>query len=259
MSGPAGTGKTTAVPTVAPECDQKGRLAAFFFWRKTGDCGGINKLAATYQIAGKISLAKEGIEAGSLLINISTINVNPAAPDLVVFGGLDECSSREGICEWIRKNELPFRFLLTSRPEPEIKTCFTYAPSIRALSLSYRADVFVEQLEKAWPMQRRVEEHGASEWPSRSDLNRLVEKSEGLFLCAATTVRYMGDSEGYPSKRVPHPIGYCLSQTLLHLRSAPYVPSLNAWKRGPRLCKVHKSVQGSQITKWSFEVCGSRH
>ena len=241
LSGPAGTGKTTVAHTIAAEYDRKSRLAAsFFFWRKTGDRDDINKLVATlaYQIAKKIPLAKEGMEENlrlededeplavlidrfsktsledrlsKLLISKSYTNPDPAAPYLVVIDGLDECSSREGICrvvEWIRRNKLPFRFLFTSRPEPDIKTCFTDAPctDVQAFSLTEsEADIrkyFVKHLEKIWPAQRRVEEHGPPEWPSKSDLERLVDKSEGLFVYAATAVRYIGDSESYPSKRL---------------------------------------------------------
>ena len=241
LSGPAGTGKTTVAHTIAAEYDRRRRLAAsFFLWRKTGDRDSIDKLVATlaYQIAKKSPLAKEGMEENlkleddeeplavlidrfsktsledrlsKLLISESYVNPDPAAPYLVVIDGLDECSSREGICrvvEWIRGNKLPFRFLLTSRPEPEIKTCFTDAPCTDVLAFSLtesEADIrkyFVKHLEKVWPTQRRIEEHGPSQWPLQSDLERLVEKSEGLFVYAATAVRYIGDSEGYPSKRL---------------------------------------------------------
>ena len=77
-----------------------------------------------------------------LLINKSIMHAaDPGAPDLLVIDALDECSSREGICrtiEWIRRDELPYRFLLTIRPELEIKTSsFKNGPctDFRALSL----------------------------------------------------------------------------------------------------------------------------
>ena len=135
LSGPAGTGKTTVAHTIAAEYDERGQLAAsFFFWRKTGDRDDVNKLVATlaYQIAKKIPFAKEGMEGNlrleddqepltvlsdqfsktSLEDRLSKLLIstypNRAAPYLVVIDGLDECSSREGICrviEWIRKNE----------------------------------------------------------------------------------------------------------------------------------------------------------
>jgi len=40
-------------------------------------------------------------------------------------------------------------------------------------------------------------------WPSKSYLDRLVEKSEGLFVYAATAIRYIG-GEGSPQKRLEH-------------------------------------------------------
>ncbi|KAF8219522.1 hypothetical protein L208DRAFT_1208255, partial [Tricholoma matsutake] len=48
LSGPAGTGKTTVVHTIAKEYNKDRKLAAsFFFWRKTGDHNDINKLVPT--------------------------------------------------------------------------------------------------------------------------------------------------------------------------------------------------------------------
>jgi DNA polymerase III delta prime subunit len=240
LSGPAGTGKTTVAHTIAKEYDDRVRLAAtFFFWRKTSDRDDINKLVATlaYQIAEKIPSAKESMEKALKLKNdsgipppaLSTIsledqlskllvfgpvaNVNPAGPNLVVIDGLDECASEEGISwliDWLRKNKPPFRFFLTSRPEPKIKAYF--APGlghglsdVQSLSLTESEDdirkYFVKELEKVWPKQQRVEMGGPSEWPSGSCLDRLVEKSEGLFLYAATAVRYI-NGRGSPQKRL---------------------------------------------------------
>lgn len=187
LSGPAGTGKTTVAHTIAEEYDKDGKLAAsFFFWRKTGDRDDINKLVPTlaWQIARKISSAKERMEEALELKNASCIplpqlscedqfskllvhgpvaDTNHAGPDLIVIDGLDECASQEGIrrlIDWLRKNTTPFRFLLTSRPEPQIKVCFlpgdgrTY---VQSLSLTEsKSDIqkyFVKELEKVWPEQ----------------------------------------------------------------------------------------------------------
>jgi len=233
LSGPAGTGKTTVAHTIAEEYDERGELAAtFFLWRKTGDRDNINKIVPTlaYQIAGKIPSAKEQMEENLMLKDTSRVplmdppshlsleaqlskllitNVNPTDPNLVIIDGLDECASREGICqliEWIRKNKPPFRFLLTSRPEPEIKHRILSEGhgDVRTLSLTESAEdirkYFVEQLERVWPKQQCTEDGGWLQWPSELYLNRLVEKSEGLFVYAATAVRYIG--EGSPQKRL---------------------------------------------------------
>jgi len=136
--------------------------------------------------------------------------VNPTDPNLIVIDGLDECSLWEGICqliEWIRKNKCPFRFLLTSRPEPEFQhRILSDGPGdFRTLSLTESKEsirkYFVEQLEKVWPKQQRIKDDGPLQWPPTLYLDKLVEKSEGLFAYAATAVRYIG-GDGLPQQRL---------------------------------------------------------
>ena len=234
LSGPAGTGKTTVAHTIAEEYDERGQLAAtFFLWRKTGDRDDINKIVPTlaYQIAEKIPSAKERMEKIFILKDTSRAplmdplsrfslkdqlskllitTVNPTDPNLIVIDGLDECSSREGICqliELIRKNKCPFRFLFTSRPEPEFQHCIlSDGPGdVRTLSLTESKEsirkYFVEQLEKVWPKQQRIKDDGPLQWPPTLYLDKLVEKSEGLFVYAATAVRYIG-GDGLPQQRL---------------------------------------------------------
>ncbi|KAI6043169.1 hypothetical protein EDC04DRAFT_2653553 [Pisolithus marmoratus] len=225
LSGPAGTGKTTVAHTIAKEYAERGSLAAtFFFWRKTGDRDDINKLVATlaWQIADNIPSAKNQIEKAlkgdnrlSSLFGhpLSRLSLNDklsifllvrepiADRKLVVIDGLDECSSQQGICrliEWLRENKPPFRFLLTSRPEHQIKTCFQCvrdtAVGVHPLLLRESEDdvrtYFVQELEKV--RQERLAGCAVSPgclWDSSID--KLVEKSQGLFIYAATAVRYI--------------------------------------------------------------------
>ena len=223
------------ISTIAAEYQQRGQLAAtFFFWRKTGDRDDIKKLVPTlaYQIAQKIPSAREAMETAlnlndasrapllsrdplsklSLEDQLSTFLIasdNPSAPNLVVIDGLDECSSQDGICrliEWIR-NKSSFRFLLTSRRERGIEISFSLDPYRRhtnalILSLSESEDdirrYFVEQLGNLCRKQRWL---GLSLWPSELDLEKLVEQSEGLFVYAATAVRHIS-GKGYPENRL---------------------------------------------------------
>ena len=230
MSGPAGTGKTTVAHTIAHEYDNRERLAAtFFFWRKTGDRDDIRKLAATLaqQIAKRIPSAKKRMEE-TLMLNDSSMdplsnlslqaqlskllvpNLNPTAPNLVIIDGLDECSSRDGVCqliEWIRKNRSPFRFLLTSRPDLDIEVRFTVAladghSDVWTLSLTESEEdvrtYLSKELEGIRSKLMRGESH-PSQWPLESDFKQLVAKSEGLFVYAATAIRYI-DGRGSPKK-----------------------------------------------------------
>jgi len=236
LSGPAGAGKTTVAHTIAAEYDQRRQLAAtFFFWRKTGDRDDIRRLVPTlaYQIAQKVPSAKEAMETRlnpndpsrvplrdplsnlSLEDQLSTFliaTVNPSVPDLVVIDGLDECASQDGIyrlIEWILKRS-PFRFLLTSRREPGIEASFSPDPSrgyTNALVLSLtesKCDIrkyIVEELGNLWRIQRRLKDREQLLWPSESDLTKLVEQSEGLFVYAATAVRHIR-GKGSPENRL---------------------------------------------------------
>ncbi|KAF8646673.1 hypothetical protein AX14_009048, partial [Amanita brunnescens Koide BX004] len=227
LSGPAGTGKTTVARTIAEEYDKRGQLAAtFFFCRNTGDRDDINKLVPTlaWQIAHKIPPAKEEMEEAlkksgvplpelslehQLLTLLVCGHVDPAGPNLIVIDGLDECASQDRIFRliyWLRKNRLPFRFLLTSRPEPNIKTRFENRPGgglIEVLSLSLtesKDDIrkyFVEELEKIRQNSLPFLGHVPSDFPLKPYIDELVNKSEGLFVYAATAVRYIG-GKGYP-------------------------------------------------------------
>ncbi|KAF8688285.1 hypothetical protein AX14_003471 [Amanita brunnescens Koide BX004] len=146
-------------------------------------------------------------QLSTLLFRRPIADVSPAGPNLIVIDGLDECASQDGIIrliKWLRKNRLPFRFLLSSRPEPDIKARFADCPGggfIEVLSLSLtesKNDIrkyFVEELEKI--RQDRLPLCSPSDWPPKQYIGELVNKSEGLFVYAATAVRYIG-GKGYP-------------------------------------------------------------
>ncbi|KAF8625279.1 hypothetical protein AX14_011647, partial [Amanita brunnescens Koide BX004] len=135
--------------------------------------------------------------------------IAPAGPNLIVIDGLDECASQDGIIrliDWLRKNTLPFRFLLTSRPEPDIKAQFAYRPGgglIEVLSLSLtesKDDIrkyLVKEFEKIRQNGLAFPGHVSSDWPLTPDIDKLVNKSEGLFVYAATAMRYIR-GKGYP-------------------------------------------------------------
>jgi hypothetical protein len=148
-------------------------------------------------------------QLSKLLVHGPVANVNSAGPHLIIIDGLDECASQEGISrliDWLRRNNPPFRFLLTSRPEPKIAACFQQGDgrtSVLSRSLTESKDdirkYFVEELEKINQECRLSEE--PSDWPPKSSVDELVEKSEGLFVYAATAVRYIS-GKGNPKKRL---------------------------------------------------------
>ncbi len=160
-------------------------------------------------------LSRDPLSKLSLEDQLSTFLIasdNPSALNLVVIDGLDECASQDGICrliKWIRKKS-SFRFLLTSRRERKIEISFSPDPYRRLtnaliLSLTESKDdirrYFVEQLGNLSREQRWLEDREPSLWPSESDLEKLVEQSEGLFVYAATAVRHIS-GRGSPENRL---------------------------------------------------------
>jgi len=114
LRGPAGTGKSTIAHTIAEKCDQKGKLAAtFFFSRGKGDREDINKLVPSlaYQIATNVPQLQAQIQrvlredptilSRQLGKQFSKLIVEPFSlierPDtfLIIIDGLDECSAKE--------------------------------------------------------------------------------------------------------------------------------------------------------------------
>lgn len=129
-------------------------------------------------------LALEDQFSTLITINVTVDNL------IIIIDGLDECDQNE-ICELINlicKKKSPFRFLLTSRPVREIEEGFKSNPGdgYDVLSLS---------LTKS---KQDIRNYFDGEFAriglkvKQSDFESLVEKSEGLFLHAATAIRHIG-------------------------------------------------------------------
>ncbi|KAL0566813.1 hypothetical protein V5O48_015189 [Marasmius crinis-equi] len=141
---------------------------------------------------------------------ITTVQPSPEAPNLIIIDGLDECSDEltqlrilNTIASAYRRSpespHIPLRFLVCSRPEVWIRRMFE-GPRLVGLAKHIVLD------ERFDPTQdiRRFYEHEFREiresmeyqdvplpnpWPSESNFNSLVQKSDGQFSYAATAVR----------------------------------------------------------------------
>lgn len=145
----------------------------------------------------------------------------------LIIDGLDECHDREVqqhilrmISSSIHKIKLPILFLVASRPEHEIKLEFaspqmdgiharlylddTYKPldDIR----TYLQDSF-ETIRTGHPYKSRI----PVVWPTNDTVERLVKKSSGQFIYAATVIRYVQSIRHLPHHRL---------ETTMNLRPA---------------------------------------
>jgi len=209
----------------------KGRLAAsFFFSRGTEDRSVITYFFPTiaYQLA--ISLPsirkdmREAVRSDPLIVSQSPkdqfkkLIVDPILPFtesesiptmIVVVDGLDECEEKDAVA-LIRvllsanaASPLPIRFFFTSRADDAIRQALKpHSSAIYPLDLSmtefdahhdihtFLKDGFSDLYEEKSDYMGDVE----PPWPTPSDLELLVDKSEGLFIYASTLLKFVGDT-----------------------------------------------------------------
>ena len=145
----------------------------------------------------------------------SSCNAFPSfSPLIIVIDALDECNDKtlmreflEGLMRTFRENqELPLRVIITSRVEEHIQEALG-TPSARSvvhrlslLDFDARADiraVFQSRLSTLYHEKHRLMQDVLSPWPSESDLDSVVAKSDGSFLFATTLIDHIG-SRGLP-------------------------------------------------------------
>ncbi|KAF8969184.1 hypothetical protein BDZ97DRAFT_1695915 [Flammula alnicola] len=133
-------------------------------------------------------------------------------PRLIVVDGLDECDDLKVQCDLllvigqaIQQLQLPFRFLITSRPESQILSTFELDPLFQAgngidvtqkdLGEDHDANHDIRTfLRKAFSEIRRthpLRDYLPEIWPTFNEIELLVQKSSASFIYPATVIRYI--------------------------------------------------------------------
>ncbi|KAK1226015.1 hypothetical protein PQX77_011014 [Marasmius sp. AFHP31] len=206
LSGPAGVGKSAIAMTVAKSCEGQGLTASFFFFRSDPKRNNPSALILTVahglvvnmqftknlinqRISNDPSILEAKLEDQfrELVLKpslrgrwwrraLAKISPGFKDPDLVIIDGLDECEA------WIREafkardlSRITEPVVLDDKfmPDKDIKRYYLHA----------------FQLVRTDPKYARVQ--FPDPWPSPEDLERLVEKSSGQFVYAATTARFI--------------------------------------------------------------------
>ncbi|KAF8707750.1 WD domain, G-beta repeat, partial [Rhizoctonia solani] len=233
MNGMAGTGKTTIACTFSDQLKRKGLLAASFFCtRTTTECQDVNRIVPTiacqlawYSASFQRRLC-DAIDAEpnarsktidkqfELLLTGPLQKAEGETPrnQVVVIDALDECEDPKGVkvilSELFRHTpRLPIKFLVTSRPEPEI-----YDTMIK--HVGPRMGVILHEIDSslvAADIELYLREELTLILPdiSDDDLRRLIERSGVLFIYAATLVRYIqpDNYHGDPYERLQTVLG----------------------------------------------------
>ena len=145
------------------------------------------------------------------LLSPSSSSSAPRLPFLVIVDGLDECGCDEDqstlllhILELVSSHHLPLRFLIFSRPEPQISHYFdTVARNARTRISIYgdhqaREDVCLF-LRTGFNTIHNSERHAAimkhvpRPWSSDEDTQLLIDRSDGYFIYASTVLKYVDE------------------------------------------------------------------
>jgi len=139
-------------------------------------------------------------------------------PRFIIIDGLDECNdskSQTGILEVLLKAvqqlSIPLFFFIASRPEYHIRDMFNRdqfnsVTNRIVLDDKYDPDGDIERyLRSAFDdikRQHPLSRHLPEVWPSNEEIIRIVQKSSGHFIYAATVIRFVESYRHQPVKRL---------------------------------------------------------
>ena len=231
----AGTGKSTVARTFADGLSNQNRLGGtFFFSRGSGDLNNAAKFVSTlaHQLASRspelkpfvckaIAEHSEVLRQGlrnqwkELIIEPLSMAKLHGRPVLnIVIDALDECDSDDDIrlllqlfVEVKELDTVDLGILVTSRPDITIRLGFEHMPEIAHFRLDLRdiprhsvehdITAFLEQ-----KLGRIRDERLLRNWPREEEIRLLVQRSDCLFIYAATVCRFVGDVDWLPNERL---------------------------------------------------------
>ncbi|KAF7331128.1 putative nwd2 protein [Mycena sanguinolenta] len=235
LYGPAGSGKSAIMQTLASQLRNARRFGgSFFFKRGHATRGNAKTLFATiaYQLAlavpwlhtsiSQIVENDPSVVVRSIAVQAKTLISDPCRfhahenydPVIILIDGLDECEGHEVQEEILRaiqhssKHPIPLRFIVASRPEVHICEVFdsaVYGGSYRSFNVEqsfkdvckYLCDEF-SRIHR----EHRTMVNIPLPWPSPDVVWRLVQKSSGHFIYAATIIRFIDDKNYRPTERL---------------------------------------------------------
>ncbi|CAO2657559.1 Nn.00g036850.m01.CDS01 [Neocucurbitaria sp. VM-36] len=240
----AGTGKSTIARTLAQSFADQGKLGATFFFKKgEGERGNASRFFST--IATELAAYEPGMipSIRSAIDNDSTIlesalkdqfeklilhpllDINQAQSQnllrFIVVDALDECEREEDIQALLQLfprtkdiKPISLRVLVTSRPELPIRLGFkqmldgTYQDlvlhEVPKSTIKHDLHVFLDH-ELGNIRKKRLL---SRDWPSKEQIQDLVELAVPLFIFAATICRYVGSKGSDPEEYLNRVLEY---------------------------------------------------
>jgi len=273
LNGMAGTGKSTISRTIARELAEKKRLAAsFFFTRGKKDISHSRMFFTTIaaQLANSLPVLRASISDAidnnsdifqqGLREQWDQLILNPlkSAPTqsiqlVVVIDALDECDSMQDIqlilqliAEAKDLDTVRIKIFLTSRPEIPIFDGFRQLSGeayqdfiLHSIPLdTVNRDISTFFQQKLSPLKAK---HGqGTSWPNEQIIAQLVEKAAGLFIYAATTLRFIQGGIDGPEEQ----LSLILSATKSSLSATAHLDSIYS-----------TLLQHSVLGNWDDQEC----
>ena len=235
LNGLAGTGKSTIAQSFSEAIVKEGLLGASFFCsRDYLDRKELKNIFPTlaYQLACQyphfqshiISILKDNptLAHTSLIFQLENLLVNPLSRTniscVIVIDALDECIDNEPssailsvLGQFINQLSL-VKFFITGRPEPRIRTGFRL-PLLKSITQVFLLheidltcvdnDIQLYLTQKLIPIaSQRSDLDLPNPWPHDNEIKALTKKSSGLFIFAATMVRFIESGHHNPDQRL---------------------------------------------------------
>jgi len=233
LHGPAGAGKSAIAQTLSETCSARGQLAVSFFFSRSAPSRSHARWFFTtiaLQIAHSMPQMRQAIckaveddlqilykqHSAQLkqllvlpLLSPSSSSSALSPPFLVIVDGLDECDGDQSklllhILELANTPALSLRFLIFSRPEPQISHFFNTLAMSAGTRISIYGDHQAREdvrlfLQTGFNTIHDSERHAAimkhvpKPWPSNEVIQLLVNRSDGYFIYASTVLKYVDE------------------------------------------------------------------
>ena len=238
LNGMAGTGKTSIAQSLSERLHKNEILGASFFCSRSGSQAVKDASFIIPTIASTLSqlspmlrstiskVVEEEPDVGSLhklSVQFRLLLVDPVKSVLdsslktyvVVIDALDECMKLVTVEKFIQAvvdfaPDMPLKFFISSRDTAQIRSAFHhnphYTPTIVSLHTIKRIVVQGDiKLYLHTSLSAIVTKNRLSiAWPPSDEFEILLERSDGLFIYAATAVRYIGAPNVDFRKRLAH-------------------------------------------------------
>ena len=235
LNGLAGTGKSTIAQTLAETTFADGKLGASFFCsRDFADRSSLQAIFPTiaFQLAYqypsfrrellRVLKSRPDVGRESLCSQMEKLLIGPLKASrvstLIIIDALDECKDEEpasAILSVLSRyvDKIPHvKFFITGRPEPRIRCGFrlkTLRPiteifrlhDVERSSVDHDIKLFY-RMQLTDIAKSRSDCDFTQDWPSLSDIDILCGKAAGLFIYAATVVKFVAFRHRTPTEQL---------------------------------------------------------